>query len=170
MVYLNTTHVSVQLGKPLLLKSNFCNLNTTHVSVQSMLEEIESFMGDEFKYNPCIGSISVGKRINEERPGFKYNPCIGSISTRVSSIFLDSSFKYNPCIGSIMKTSSPEVEKKLFKYNPCIGSIYIKDIYNYMSAPFKYNPCIGSIVGILTNKCSLSNLNTTHVSVQLINK
>ena len=36
------------------------------------------------------------------RSGFKYNPCIGSISMFEMLAAMEAIFKYNPCIGSIM--------------------------------------------------------------------
>ena len=59
------------------------NLNTTHVSVQYAMEQLGQTLEELFKYNPCIGSITLIFMCFISFFLFKYNPCIGSI--RVSN-------------------------------------------------------------------------------------
>ena len=54
-----------------------------------------------FKYNKCIGSMKLVKRVEVTRDRFKYNKCIGSIENIKAQAWWLFAFKYNKCIGSI---------------------------------------------------------------------
>ncbi len=70
-----------------------------------------------YRFNLRTGEI-VGLKFR-----FKYNPCIGSMSMTELGKLEGAEFKYNPCIGSIMNAMLSNGYAYVFKYNPCIGSI-----------------------------------------------
>ena len=76
---LNTTNVSVQFDIGVDIELMFAYLNTTNVSVQYTYKCIVRNIGAGFKYNKCIGSMSILGVKDTMQPIFKYNKCIGSI-------------------------------------------------------------------------------------------
>ena len=61
------------------MKLSMIDLNTTHVSVQLYIVTENIHALQQFKYNPCIGSIFSDLTKQALKEKFKYNPCIGSI-------------------------------------------------------------------------------------------
>ena len=73
------------VGKTLFKRSY---LNTTNVSVQCVIDLSWGAKKIEFKYNKCIGSMSLFHINLIFCFRFKYNKCIGSINPRHSWIQL----------------------------------------------------------------------------------